>query len=75
MADTAVKRYAVIIQNAEDFCKWGTSQTQSPITYIFVPKTKCDQAQEKLVKINAKPIKGTMEIHSVVQVNSTTRGP
>ena len=37
MADTAVKRHAVIIQNAEDFFKWGTSQTQSPITYIFIP--------------------------------------
>ena len=65
LADSAVKRQTVIIQNAEDFYNWGKCQ-ESQIKYDFVPQSKCDDARNELQGMKTKQIKGTIDIHSVV---------
>ena len=69
LADSAVKRQTVIIQNAKDFFMWGECQNQSQIKYDYVPKSKCDDAREELLSMKTKQIKGTLDIHSVVSLS------
>ncbi len=38
LADMAVRRQAIVIQTAQDFYKWGESQVQSLVDYIYVSK-------------------------------------
>jgi hypothetical protein len=70
LADLAVKRQVAVIQSAEDYFHWGETIDKSQIKYVFVPKIGCDQAQLELSAWNIKPIKGTLEIHSVVQLKT-----
>ncbi|KAJ8301685.1 hypothetical protein KUTeg_020672 [Tegillarca granosa] len=35
-----------------------------------VPKTECDEANEELMKMSPKPVKGTMEVHSVFRLGN-----
>lgn len=65
LADLAVKRQTAVIQSAEDYFNWGKSLTNSQTKYVFVPKEECDKAYNELLAINVKPIKGTLEVHSV----------
>ena len=67
-ADLAVKRHSAVIQTAREYYNWGKSETGSHTRYVFVPKAECEFALDELSKLNIKPVKGTMEIHSVVQV-------
>ena len=69
-ADLAVKRHAAVIQSSMDYYKWGSSQTDSQTKYVFVSKDECDVAQQELSLLNIKPIKGTLDIHSVVQIKA-----
>ena len=47
LADSAVKRQTVIIQNAEDFYGWGKYQ-ESQIKYNFVLKSACEEARNEM---------------------------
>ncbi|MES9883292.1 MAG: hypothetical protein ABW185_20700 [Sedimenticola sp.] len=66
LADSAVKRECTVIQTAEDFYNWGDSLENSKVKYMYVPKSKCVEAQDEVTTMNAKPIKGTMHVHGVV---------
>ena len=68
LADLAVKRQTHTIQSARDYYQWGASQLHSQTKYCFVPKEECDDAYVELSSMNIKPIKGTLDIHSVVFV-------
>jgi len=67
-ADLAVKRHSAVIQTAREYYNWGKSETGSYTRYVFVPKAECEFALDELSKLNIKPVKGTMEIHSVVKI-------
>lgn len=65
LPDLAVKRQTAVIQSAENYFNWGKSLTNSLTKYVFVPIEECDKAYNELLAINVKPIKGTLEVHSV----------
>ena len=65
-ADSAVKRQICSIQNADDFYAWGCTQESSNLHYMFVSSTKCNDTYEELKQLNIKPVKSTMNVHSVV---------
>ncbi|CAG2254394.1 unnamed protein product [Mytilus edulis] len=68
LADMAVRQLKVEIQTPVDFFNWGKSQETSNITYIFVPKSKCQSANNEMKEWNAVAVKGTMELHAVVPI-------
>ncbi|CAG2223343.1 unnamed protein product [Mytilus edulis] len=68
LADMAVRQQKVVIQTPVDFFNWGKSQETSNITYIFVPKSKCQSANNEMKEWNAVAVKGTMELHAVVPI-------
>lgn len=70
LADLAVKRQIAVIQSAEDYFHWGDSAGNSQIKYVFVPKEECDQSQAQLSSLSIKSIRGTLDLHSVVQLNN-----
>ena len=47
LADSAVKRQTVIIQNAKDFLKWGECQKQSQIKYDYVQNLNATKLEKK----------------------------
>ena len=68
MADDAVKHGKTTTQDAKDFFKWATTESQATtVKYIFVPKENYDDSQAELAKY-AKgliTLKGTMKVHCV----------
>jgi hypothetical protein len=66
LADMAVRSHKAVIQNAEDFFKWGKGQENSNLKYIFVDKSECDEAKLEISDMTVKPLKGTLQIHAVV---------
>ena len=74
LADLAVKRQTAVIQSAQDYYNWGSSLQNSQTKYVFVPKEECDNAHTQITSFVMKPIKGTMDIHSVVQMIRGTIG-
>ena len=70
MADEAIKRQKVIIQDAEDFFTWGKG-SGSAIEYIFVPKSSCERSQSVVSAMPVQPVKGTMKIHAVVPIGNS----
>ena len=68
MADDAVKQQKAVIQDADDFFRWG-SQSSTQIKYIFVDSVSCENMKDKIGKMSLKPIKGTMKVHSVIPVS------
>ncbi|CAC5394557.1 unnamed protein product [Mytilus coruscus] len=69
LADMAVRQQKVVIQTPVDFFNWGKSQETSNITYIFVPKSKCQSANNEMKEWNSVAVKGTMELHAVVPIS------
>ena len=68
LADEAVKQEKVSIQDASDFMNWTEeNQLQSAIKFLFVDKNNIDESRAFLMaqSENLKPVKGTMNIHSV----------
>ncbi|KAL3842603.1 hypothetical protein ACJMK2_020596 [Sinanodonta woodiana] len=66
LVDMAVKRHSAIIQSADDFFQWGKTKENSALKYIFVPKSQCTEAQEELLNLVRRQVKGTIQVHAVI---------
>ncbi|VDI36208.1 Hypothetical predicted protein [Mytilus galloprovincialis] len=65
MADEAVKRGAVVIQDPKEFFDWSTTSNMKEVKFLFVKKEECKKKLDQLNKIKLRPIKGTMKFHAV----------
>ena len=65
MADEAVGRGNIIIQDAQDFHAWAIQSSLKKVNFIFVSTQKCQKEAEAMKRTTLKPIKGTMKIHAV----------
>lgn len=68
LADMAVKRHSAIIQSADDFYKWGKTQENSSLKYMFVPKSQSAEVHVELTNLVGKQVKGTIQVHAVISL-------
>ncbi|WAR25258.1 hypothetical protein MAR_010962 [Mya arenaria] len=65
IADGAIKQGHTVIQDAEEFFKWGIMSSMKDVKFIYVSKTETQKKQNAMGLITAKPVKGTMKMHAV----------
>ncbi|CAC5358762.1 unnamed protein product [Mytilus coruscus] len=61
LADMVVRQQKVVIPSPVVFFNWGKSQETSHITYIFVPKSKCQSANNEMKEWNSVAVKSTID--------------
>ena len=71
MANNAVKRNKQIIQDASSFITWA-KDTQTVITFLYVDKEQCKQADNEMRSKSINPVKCTLSVHSVFVVDNNT---
>ena len=69
-ASDAVKQGKVIIQDADDFFAWASSN-QKGLTYVMYTKGEYDKASEFVATIDCRPLPGTQKLHAVVPINNS----
>lgn len=65
MADEAVKRGAIMIQDPKEFFDWSINSNMKEVKFLFVEKTECKKKLEEISRMKLKPVKGTMKLHTV----------
>ena len=68
MANNAVKRNKLIIQEASSFIAWA-KDTETVITFLYVDK---ENANNEMRSKSINPVKGTLSVHSVFVVDNNT---
>lgn len=66
LADESVRSGKCTIQDAEEFMMWATNSSMKEVKFFFVCKEDCqDMATIVREKVDFRPVKGTLKIHSV----------
>lgn len=71
MADEAVRRGAVVIQDSKEFFDWAVNSSMKEVKFLFVGKEECRKKLEELKLMNLKPLKGTMKLHAIAYDSKT----